>query len=90
MKAQDVLLGEKEYLNPQEAIMYWDLSNRKFYDFLKKGPYMFVAYYGQRKLILREAFTAYLKRNPDVREELKNGRSRTGKKRQQAQSTISW
>ena len=53
-------------------------------------PYMFVAYYGQRKLILREAFTAYLKRNPDVREELKNGRSRTGKKRQQAQSTISW
>lgn len=90
MKAQDVLLGEKEYLNPQEAILYWDLSNRKFYDFLKKGPYTFVAYYGQRKLILREAFTEYLKKNPDVREVLKNGESRTGKKRQQTQSTISW
>lgn len=90
MKAQDVLLGEKEYLNPQEAILYWDLSNRKFYDFLKKGPYTFVAYYGQRKLILREAFTEYLKKNSDVREVLKNGESRTGKKRQQTQSTISW
>ena len=90
MKAQDVLLGEKEYLNPQEAILYWDLSNRKFYDFLKKGPYTFVAYYGQRKLILREAFTDYLRKNPDVREVLKNGESRPGKKRQQTQSTISW
>jgi len=90
MKACNVPLGEKEYLNPQEAILYWDLSNRKFYDFLKTGPYDFIAYYGERKLILRESFTRYLRKHPELKEELKNGRSRTGKKRQQASSVASW
>lgn len=90
MQAKNVLLAEKEYLNPQEAIMYWDLSNRKFYNFLKKGPYNFVAYFGKRKLILREAFTLYLKNNPEVKEALKNGEARTGKKRQQAPSVATW
>lgn len=36
MKAQNLPLGEKDYLNPSEAIKYWNLSNRKFYEFLKK------------------------------------------------------
>ena len=59
MKAQNVPLGEKEYLNPQEAIKHWNLSNRKFYAFIKEAPYSFIAYYGQRKLILRAAFDKY-------------------------------
>ena len=73
MKIQDVALGEKEYLNPQEAIKYWNLSNRKFYAFLKKGPYEFIALYGTRKLILRAEFDRYLKTHPEVKEELANG-----------------
>ena len=39
MKAQNLPLGEKDYLNPSEAIKYWNLSNRKFYEFLKKDQY---------------------------------------------------
>lgn len=74
MKAQNVPLGEKEYLNPQEAIKYWNLSNRKFYEFLKKGPYNFIALYGTRKLILRAEFDRYLKTHPAVKEELANGK----------------
>lgn len=73
MKIQDVALGEKEYLNPQEAIKYWNLSNRKFYAFLKKGPYEFIALYGTRKLILRAEFDKYLKKHPKVKEGLANG-----------------
>ena len=73
MKTQSIQLGEKAYLNPQEAIRYWNLSNRKFRIFLEKGSYRFVALYGSRKLILREAFEQYLKTHPQIREELKNG-----------------
>ena len=29
-------LGEKDILNPEEAIKYWNLSRRKFYQFLGK------------------------------------------------------
>ena len=73
MQTQSIPLGEKEYLNTQEAIKYWNLSNRKFRVFLKKRSYNFIALYGTRKLILREAFDKYLKTHPQVKEELKNG-----------------
>ncbi|MGN0271921.1 MAG: hypothetical protein ACI4DL_04095, partial [Lachnospiraceae bacterium] len=39
-------LGEKDILNPEEAIRYWNFSRRKFYMFLEKadgGDYL--AYY---------------------------------------------
>ncbi|MCR5273093.1 MAG: DNA-binding protein [Lachnospiraceae bacterium] len=80
MKAQNVALKDKEYLNPQEAIKHWNLSNRKFYSFLKKGPYSFIAYYGTRKLILRAAFDKYLIENPRIREELTNGIRKNSKR----------
>lgn len=64
MRAEQVSLKEKEYLNPQEAIKHWNLSNRKFYNFLKEGPYNFIAYYGTRKLIIRTVFDKYLNENP--------------------------
>ena len=70
-------LGEKDILNPEEAIRHWNLSRRKFYEFLEKtdgGDYL--AYYKTRTLIIRLAFEQYLNKNPKVKEELINGRSR--------------
>ena len=61
-------LAEKDILNPQEAIEYFVLSRRKFYEFLKQtdgGD--FLAYYGERKLILRVAFEKYLLTHPELR-----------------------
>ena len=65
-------LGEKDILNPEEAIRYW-----KFYSFLEKtdgGDYL--AFYKKMTLIIRLAFEQYLLKNPKVKEELINGRSR--------------
>ena len=70
-------LEDKDILNPQEAIAYWNFSRRKFLDFLEQtdgGD--FLAYYKKRKLIIRIAFERYLQRNPKVKEELENGRGR--------------
>ena len=70
-------LREKDVLNPEEAIKYWNLSRRKFYQFLENtdgGDYL--AYYKKRTLIIRLAFEQYLLKNPKVKEELINGRSR--------------
>ena len=70
-------LGEKDILNPEEAIKYWNFSRRKFYQFLEQtdgGDYL--AYYKKRILLIRLAFEQYLYKNPKVKEELENGRSR--------------
>lgn len=70
-------LEDKDVLNPQEAIQYWNFSRRRFYDFLEQtdgGD--FLAYYKKRKLIIYIAFERYLQRNSKVKEELENGRSR--------------
>ncbi len=84
MKVQNVPLGEKEYLNPEEAISHWNLSRRKFYRLLKKEGHSFMAYFGTRKLILRVEFEKYLRNNPGAKEDLANGKARTGKKRLEA------
>ena len=61
-------LAEKDILNPSEAIDYFVLSRRKFYDLLKnKDGVDFLAYYGERKLILRVAFEKYLLHHPELR-----------------------
>lgn len=73
-------LGEKDILNPEEAIRHWNLSRRKFHAFLMEtdgGDYL--AYYKKRTLIIRLVFEQYLSKNPEVKEALTNGRSRTGK-----------
>ena len=70
-------LGEKDILNPEEAIKYWNFNRRKFYQLLEQtdgGDYL--AYYKTRILIIRLAFEQYLLKNPKVKEELANGRSR--------------
>ena len=67
-------LGEKDVLNPEEAITYFGFSRRKFYRFLNEGKCKnFTALYGSRKLILRAEFERYLAVNPDVKEGLLNG-----------------
>ena len=53
-------LAEKDILNPSEAIEFYDLlSNTDGEEFL--------AYYGERKLILRVAFERYLRNHPELR-----------------------
>lgn len=63
-------LGEKDILNSSEAIEYFVLSRRKFYDLLNNNNTDgedFLAYYGERKLILRVAFERYLRNHPEPR-----------------------
>lgn len=61
-------LAEKDILNPSEAIEYFVLSRRKFYDLLNSTDGEdFLAYYGERKLILRVAFERYLCNHPELR-----------------------
>lgn len=73
-------LAEKDILNPSETIKFFNLSNRKFYKFLgETDGGDFLAYYKERKLILRVAFEKYLMLNPEIKEELANGESRQRK-----------
>ena len=61
-------LAEKDILNPSETIEYFVLSWRKFYDLLNNTDEEdFLAYYGERKLILRVAFERYLSNHPELR-----------------------
>lgn len=61
-------LAEKDILNPSEAIEHFVLSRRKFYDLLNNTDgEEFLAYYGERKLILRVAFERYLRNHPERR-----------------------
>lgn len=64
-------LSEKNVLNPSEAIEYFILSRRKFYDLLKDADGGdFMAYYGERKLIIRVAFEKYLLNHPELRRQV--------------------
>ena len=61
-------LAEKDILNSSEANEYFVLSRRKFYDLLSNmDGEDFLAYYGERKLILRVAFERYLRNHPELR-----------------------
>ena len=61
-------LAEKDILNPSKAIEYFVLIRRKFYDLLNNTDGEdFLAYYGERKLILRVAFERYLRNHPELR-----------------------
>ena len=62
---------------PMKLLNIGGLNQRKFYKFLTEGTYDFIAYYGKRKLILREKFERYIWKNHDIWEALK----RRGKKR---------
>ena len=64
-------LAEKDILNPSETIEYFVLSRRKFYDLLNNTDGEdFLAYYGERKLILRLAFEKSLLHHPELRRQV--------------------
>ena len=62
------VLEEKDFLNPEEAIVYFKLSRRKFYKLLTDGKKKeFMAMYGSRRLIIRTEFEKYLQKHPEIR-----------------------
>lgn len=70
-------LARKDVLNPQEAIEYFVLSRRKFYELIKQEGLCFMAYYGERKLIIRTEFEKYLFEHPELRRQ-EHGRPKKG------------
>lgn len=60
-------LARKDALNPQEVIEYFVLGRRKFYELIKQDGLSFIAYYGQRRLIIRTEFEKYLIEHPELR-----------------------
>lgn len=59
--------GEKETLTPEETIVYFRLSRRKFYDTYKKDNSFIVRYFDGRRLIIRAEFEKYLSQHPELR-----------------------
>lgn len=69
-------LESKSIFNPEEAILFYDLSRRKFKKLLDEQKDLpFIAFFRTRKLIMREEFERYMVENPEIREELKNGKA---------------
>ena len=74
-------LAEKEIFNPGEAAALYNLSRRKFFRFLESDEkFPFLAFYKERKLIIRNEFEKYLESHPEMKEGLKNGRAPVPKK----------
>lgn len=70
-------LIEKDFMNQDEAAAFYGLSRRRFFRLLAtKEAAQFLAFYGQRKLIIRTEFEKYLRNNPEMKEALKNGKPR--------------
>ena len=61
-------LGEKDLLNPNETILLFDLSSRKFLALIRSGTKLdFIAFYGGRRLIIRTIFEKYLYEHAELR-----------------------
>ena len=61
-------LGEKDLLNPDETILLFDLSSRKFLALIRSGTKLdFIAFYGGRRLIIRTIFEKYLDEHAELR-----------------------
>ena len=60
--------GVKNIITPTEAIDYFVLSRRKFYDLLKSDKQKdFLVFYKERKMIILTSFAKYLEVHPDLR-----------------------
>ena len=69
-------LQEKDTFNPEETILFYQLSRRKFTRFLEENEDLpFIAYFRERKLIIRSEFENYMRMNPEIKEGLKNART---------------
>lgn len=61
-------VGDKDTMTVQEAVIYYKLSRRKFYELLHQEGLEFIAfYYNGRRLILKKEFERYLKGHPEIR-----------------------
>lgn len=61
-------LGEKDLLNPNETILLFDLSSRKFLALIRSGTQLdFIAFYGGRRLIICTIFEKYLDEHTELR-----------------------
>ena len=70
-------LEDKSIFNPEEAIVFYDLSRRKFKKLLEGEEELpFVAFFKKRKIIIRDEFEEYMEDHPEIMEDLKNGKAR--------------
>jgi excisionase family DNA binding protein len=70
-----VMLEDKSIFNTEEAILFYDLSRRKFKKLLEGDEELpFIALFRKRKIIIRSEFEEYMKKNPEIMEDLKNGK----------------
>ena len=70
-----VMLEDKSIFNTEEAILFYDLSRRKFKKLLMGDEELpFIALFRKRKIIIRSEFEEYMKKNPEIMEDLKNGK----------------
>ena len=72
-----VMLEDKSIFNTEEAILFYDLSRRKFKKLLEGDEELpFIALFRKRKIIIRSEFEEYMEKNPEIMEDLKNGKAR--------------
>ena len=70
-------LEDKSIFNPEEAIIFYDLSRRKFKKLLEgEDELPFVAFFKTRKIIIRDEFEEYMEEHPEIMEDIKNGKAR--------------
>ncbi len=61
-------VDDKDTMTVQEAVTYYKLSRRKFYELLHQEGLEFIAfYYNGRRLILKKEFERYLNGHPEIR-----------------------
>ena len=74
-------LEDKELFNPEEAVIFYNLSRRKFKRLIDGGEKLpFVALYNERKLIIRSEFEKFMAEHPEMKEGLRNGKPPIPKK----------
>ena len=73
------VLEDKSLLTVSEAAEVFGLSRRKLFRLVETNGLHFLAFYGTRKLIIKDEFVKYLAK-PGVREGLENGEPRTKKR----------
>lgn len=78
IKVAKPTLADKDFLTTAEAAIYFELSAKKWYLFLEEGPQDFIAFYGDRKLIIKSDFEKYLAK-PGVKEALGKNERRKNK-----------
>ena len=73
------LLEEKDLLTVAETAECFGLSRRKLFRLVEEPGLCFLAFYKNRKLVIKDEFEKYLAQ-PGIKETLKNGKARTKKR----------